>query len=456
MGMKKKPALLRTVLLEYLFSIFFVLFLSVLIPSVLLMIGVYEGWYSYANSSETAAQDAKPRIESAEKFDPSLVPVSCKYVFINNDFKTIQGNMDKANAQNAVNYAKGKYIPASLNEQYLVVKRKDGSCILYYSIRSHYNIDWMNRYLPDLEKSMLLIIALNCLFSCLGVTAVFSRRLKKQLKPLLNATKKIGGRDLDFDISPSGIKEFSDISDSISDMKSELKHSLKQQWRMEQMRKEQIAALAHDIKTPLTIISGNAELLCDTPVTKEQEEYLGYILKNSGRMEKHLEMLISLTRTEAGYTANMKTIETKGFIERISDQAKGLAASKHIEITFITKSPPLCFTADAVLLERAVMNIVSNAVDYTPEYGTIKMYICEGKKSIRFSVEDSGKGFSEKDLEFAVSQFYMGSKSRGTNAHFGIGLYICDNIAKLHHGSLIIANSLSTGGGIVTIEIPAV
>ncbi len=84
---------------------------------------------------------------------------------------------------------------------------------------------------------------------------------------------------MDFSINPTGIREIDNISFSLEQMKGALNNSLKQQWELEQARREQISALAHDLKTPLTIIRGNAELLQDTVQDETQREYNDYILK---------------------------------------------------------------------------------------------------------------------------------------------------------------------------------
>ena len=82
-----------------------------------------------------------------------------------------------------------------------------------------------------------------------------------------------------FHLQPSGIQEIDDIALSFEQMKEALNTSLTQQWRAERLRREQISALAHDLKTPLTIIKGNAELLSDTALDEIQKEYNQYILK---------------------------------------------------------------------------------------------------------------------------------------------------------------------------------
>ena len=109
---------------------------------------------------------------------------------------------------------------------------------------------------------------------------------------------------------------------------------------------------------------------------------------------------------------------------------------------------------DKELIFRGFMNIISNAVEYTPKVGVIKLHIVCSDKNLRFIITDSGQGFTKEALKSATKQFYMGDISRSSKTHFGMGLYIADSITKMHNGKLILENSPDTGGGKVTIEIP--
>lgn len=454
MDIKKKRLSLKIVFLEYLFIMALAMILAFVIPYTFFTIVGYTGLYTYANYSETEAKKVEPKIASAEKFDSNLVPASCKYAYLNKDFNVVESNMDKTDVKHAVDYVKGQYHPSSPDNCYLSIERKDGYCVLHYYIKSQYTVAWMARNLPSPDRLLIAASILNSILTCFIVTTLFAKSLKKQLQPLLDATEKIKEKDLDFEIQSSGIKEFNHILVSISDMKSELKHSLEQQWRMEQIKKDQTSALAHDIKTPLAIIRGNADLLNDTKQTGEQQEYTRYILKNAGQMEQYIKMLINLTQAEAGYEIHLGKIRMDEFINEIADGAKGLSAAKQQKIQFCKKELPQSFTADAGLLQRAIMNVVSNAVDYSPEYGKI-IFTAEGTENyVRFCIADTGKGFSKADLKQATTQFYMGDSSRNLKNHFGIGLYVTESIVKLHKGILNISNSAITGGGQVAIEIP--
>ena len=110
----------------------------------------------------------------------------------------------------------------------------------------------------------------------------------------------------------SKIREFEDALCSFSNMKDNLKISLEKQWHAEQLQREQIAALAHDLKTPLTVIQGNIDLINETELDDEQRLYADYITESSSQISIYIKTLIDISRTVAGYQLHLE--ETKSLI----------------------------------------------------------------------------------------------------------------------------------------------
>ena len=107
-----------------------------------------------------------------------------------------------------------------------------------------------------------------------------------------------------------------------------------------------------------------------------------------------------------------------------------------------------------MLLERAVMNLISNASDYAPADSEVLLSADREGEYLRILVTDSGPGFSKEAMEHGRDKFYMGDKSRSSRLHYGMGLYIADRILQQHTGRLILRNSRRTGGGEAVIKIP--
>ena len=356
--------------------------------------------------------------------------------------------------EDALSYAKGEYINQGSKRQYVLVVRDNELCVLQYFIGSQFTVSWLPDFFPSPDTLMLVLIVVNSLLVITLLTARFAKIFRKQLRPLMEATKEISERNLDFDVGHSNIKEFEDVLCSFSSMKDNLKSSLEKQWNAEKLQREQIAALAHDLKTPLTVIQGNADLISETELNKEQRLYVEYISSSSEQMRLYIRTLIDISRAATGYQLHMEDIDLPAYVEQLRGQIDALCQTKKIGLQVEIEHLPAVLPADKLLLERAIMNIVNNALDYSPQDSPILISMTGDKGSLTISVTDAGPGFSQEDLLHAEEQFYMADRSRSSNLHFGMGLFITKSIVQQHDGQLILSNSEKTGGAQVTISIP--
>ncbi len=455
MEVKKRAVTMRTVFFRYLLTLALTFAAIFSLYFVIMYFGYTAGIFLPANYSENLARQAKTTIESTKKITENMIPEGCKFAVFDKNYRIIKTNLNSEDLSEAKQYAQGTYQNYGGIKNYYFIDRQDGSCVIQYYVTTRYNSDFLNENFPKPEIMFISIFVFLCLIITFVISTFYAKSLKKHLNPLLQVTKKIKEQDLDFEISHSAIKEFDDVLLSLSDMKEELKKSLEQQWNIEQGRKEQISSLAHDIKTPLAVIKGNSELLVDSPLNEEQQEYIGFIHKNTNQIEKYVKMLIEVSKTETGFLIQPSKVNTHQFIADIHIQLNALASTKKLQVQCEEKALPSEITIDQDLMYRAIINIISNAVDYSPKSSKIYFRVETLQDNICFTIIDSGKGFSEKDIKFAATQFYTGDKSRTSKTHYGMGLYIADSIVKQHGGWLHIENSSITGGAQVTIKIPA-
>ena len=405
-----------------------------------------------ANYAEKLAQAASKEIADAEIVNEDLIPELCQYVLFDADGEVKAGNIEIDGIENAWR-AVQENVPGINGYYYTVIERDTEYCVLQYKIIAQYKSPVLRQYLPAPEK--LLPISILCLIILVVMmTAIcFGRALKKELSPLIMATEKIQNQELEFSVISSHIKEIDTVLKAVDDMRAALKKSLENQWQLEQTKKEQTLALAHDLKTPLTLAHGNAELLYDTELTEEQKEYVDYIASSSLQMQSYVQTLIEITRD--GYRLQPQNTSVPSFLHEIVEQVKGLCAGKDIHLKESFEYRVQSFLVDHDLLMRALINVFSNAVEYTPTGGTIIFEVSEENDYIVFSVSDTGIGFSAEALQHATEQFYMDDRSRNSKSHFGIGLFMADLVMRQHEGQLILDNSEETGGAKVVMKIPS-
>ncbi|MFT5871529.1 MAG: signal transduction histidine kinase [Clostridium sp.] len=454
MEVKKKAFTLKVVFFKYLLTLGLTFIVFVGLYMGIFYLGQKKGVIFTANYSEDLARRVKPSLAKAPNITENMIPYGCKFVVLNKKYEVIKTNLEGQNLLTATEYAKGTYLKNISQRSYYLIERQDGFCVLQYYVQMSYQSEFLNQHFPSPETIMIVTFVILYVFIVFIVTTIYAKNLNKNLRPLLQATEKIKEQNLDFDIKYSAVKEFNDVLLSISDMKTELKKSLKQQWNLEGAKKEQISALAHDLKTPLTIIKGNAELLSDSSLNKEQQEYIDYICKNSQQIEQYIKILIEISNSEKALFLQLEKIDSTNFIRGIHDQIEAIANTRGLEVGFIKTDIPSSIIIDQSLIQRAIMNVITNAVDYSPDNGKLCFEVKLIDNKINFIITDSGKGFSSEDIKLCTNQFYMGDCSRASKIHFGIGLYIAESFVNLHGGTLHIANSPITGGAQVTIEIP--
>ena len=377
-----------------------------------------------------------------------------EYALLDKNYQLIETTLDETELEQAMRYATTGASDQNLQKRYLLVTRENEYIVLQYYIGAQYTNEWMNKYLPSPDMLLIVLIAAGGIFVCLFLTTRFAKKLRLQLVPLFEATSEVAKQNLDFEVGHSNIKEFEDVLISFSHMKESLKDSLEQQWKAEQMQKEQIAALAHDLKTPLTVIQGNADLISETELDEEQRLYAEYISSSSEQMQLYIRTLIDISRAATGYQLHMEDIDLPAYIKQLREQIDALCQTKKIGLQVEIEHLPAVLSVDKLLLERAIMNVVNNALDYSPQDSSISISMMGDNGSLKISVTDAGPGFSQEDLLHAEEQFYMADRSRSSNLHFGMGLFITKSIVQQHDGQLILSNSEITGGAQVTISIP--
>ena len=453
MGMKK-PSSLKTAFWRFLFMLLGGLLGAVAVPFLFVTVSTTLGVTTYGNYSEIRANELAPILAATPDLSDVQIPMGIEYALLDKNYQLIETTLDENELEQAMRYATTGASDQNLQKRYLLVTRENEYIVLQYYIGAQYTNEWMNKYLPSPDILLIVLIAAGGIFVCLLLTARFAKKLRLQLVPLFEATSEVAKQNLDFEVGHSNIKEFEDVLISFSHMKESLKASLEHQWKAEQMQKEQIAALAHDLKTPLTVIQGNADLISETELDEEQCLYAEYIISSSEQMQLYIRTLIDISRAATGYQFHVEDIDLPAYVEQLQRQIGALCQTKKIGLQMEIEHLPAVLSADKLLLERAIMNVVNNALDYSQQDSSISISITGGKGNLQILVTDAGPGFSQEDLLHAEEQFYMADHSRSSNLHFGMGLFITKSIVQQHGGQLILSNSEKTGGAQVTMKIP--
>ena len=288
-------------------------------------------------------------------------------------------------------------------------------------------------------------------------TILFSRKLTKSinrpLQMLMTAAQKIGERDLDFRIDYHAKNEIGKLCDAFAGMQEALKKSLFAQWKIEQERTEMVESLAHDLKTPMSVIQGYSEALLDSAPEDEEKEqrYLAVIRENVVKASTLVrQMQVSSELEHSGTELNLQEVNVKEFLTSKIQANEMRSGQKQISIAagFADELNGL-YRIDPEKLGRVLDNLLSNSLQYTPAGGSITITAKAEPNLIRFTVTDSGPGFRPQDIARVFDKFYRGDASRGNDqGNSGLGLYIARQLVESQGGSIQASNGEPHGAKI--------
>ncbi len=221
----------------------------------------------------------------------------------------------------------------------------------------------------------------------------------------------------------------------------------------ERLRNSLLAALSHDLRTPLTILVGLAESLALTkpPLSADQLETTEAIQDEARRMTTLVSNLLDMARIESGeVTLNLQWQPLEEVVGAALDATRAMLKQHHVEVRLPRDLPLVCF--DALLIERVLVNLLENASKYTPAGSTVILAAEAVADKLAVSVADDGPGLPPGSEEKVFQKFTRGNRESATPG-VGLGLAICRAIVEAHHGRIDGANRAG-GGAAFTFTLP--
>ncbi|MGB2129489.1 MAG: hybrid sensor histidine kinase/response regulator transcription factor, partial [Flavicella sp.] len=247
--------------------------------------------------------------------------------------------------------------------------------------------------------------------------------------------------------------------------KNELRQERIEKERMEevnQMKLKLFTNISHDFRTPLTLIIGPLErMLADKLGDKFIQEQHGIMYRNASALLQLINQLLDFRKSESG---KLKLNASKGnivpFIEDVKLSFEELAKVRNINYNFKTSNKSIDLWFDKVNLKKVVFNLLSNAFKFTQDGGkiSIKISVSEKKrplqsntKFLKIVVKDNGKGIPEKNIKAVFERYYQLGEDENTRGGSGIGLSLCKNLVKLHHGTIKVKSQEGVGTSFIVL-----
>jgi len=231
-------------------------------------------------------------------------------------------------------------------------------------------------------------------------------------------------------------------------------HDVTELHRLEQVRRDFVGNVSHEMRTPLTAIKGFTETVMETESPTERATYLNIINEEADRLVAMVEDLLQLSRLESpSQTLNITPIDAAALTSHVVHLLRKKITDKDIHVSVENKKVPL-FTGDNTLLEQVLLNLLDNAVKYTPKGGHISIKYCNTDDFIRFEVSDTGPGIHPQHQKRLFERFYRADPARSRAlGGTGLGLAIVKHIIERHNGRLGM-ESIPEKGATFWFELP--
>ena len=291
----------------------------------------------------------------------------------------------------------------------------------------------------------------------IAITLIVSKTLLSPIQGMTKAAEAMADGDFSRKIKVDSKDEIGILAETFNDMAMQIETMLEELKNAEKLRREFVANVSHELRTPLTSIRTYAETISDTQGIPEdtEEEFLRVIINECDRMTKIVSDLLVLSRLDSG--TGKLTQEWFSIEKAVRDvyAAIALEARKHghvLNLEIEWKMPMI--KGDRARIEQVLMNIISNALKYTPDGGAIDIYVNRSSNEISIRVEDTGIGIPREDLGRVFDRFYRVDKARTRESGgTGLGLSIAKEIVTMHGGAIEIDSELGVGT-IVSITLP--
>ena len=282
----------------------------------------------------------------------------------------------------------------------------------------------------NLLKSQFIYIVIITLIVCIIISYLISKIISKPIIKLSNSAKEIakGNFDVSFDVDTS-LYEINELSKTLEHAKNELS-------KTDELRRDLMANVGHDLKTPLTMIKAYAEMTkdFDNLSVEKKNENMNIIIEETDRLAVLVQDILDLSKMQSKtYELKIEQFDLDELIRNVIKRYFILIDNEGYEFIYDNKES-IIINADKKRIEQVIYNLINNAVNYTGEDKKIYINIIKHKKKVIVEIKDTGKGINESDIKYIWNKYYHNEKNHKRNTFgTGLGLSIVKTILESHN-----------------------
>ncbi|MEO1098713.1 MAG: ATP-binding protein, partial [Bacteroidota bacterium] len=304
----------------------------------------------------------------------------------------------------------------------------------------------LNSYFLKLGGRAMLITLISSLI--IGSLAIWL--IMKNLNRIIATVKSFQNGEMSARIEVSEGGGINDLAIAFNEMADTIVGNIENLKSMENLRRELVGNVSHDLRTPLAVIHGYIETLMikRTSLSEEdREKYLKIILESTEKLKKLVEELFELSKLEAKQvTPKKEPFFIQELINDLIQKFEILASEKKIKLKTSTLPNKALVKADISLIERVLQNLIDNALKFTPHYGEISIDIDHTDQFVEIKVSDNGPGIPKEQIPFIFDRYHIGDKRISLdNNNTGLGLAIVKKILEIHNVTIKLSSKLNNG-----------
>lgn len=298
-----------------------------------------------------------------------------------------------------------------------------------YYVFLNTSIDPIDSTITILKNQLLIVTFVVLALSCI-IAFYISKKLSRPIASINKAARRLANGDYDVTFD-----ENSDIQE-INELATTLNHTKEVLSKNDELRRELMANVSHDLKTPLTMIKAYTEMVKDISYKDDvkREEHLNIIVEEVDRLNLLVGDILDLSSMQSNMTIiNKEEFDLIELINTILNRYKIYAITENYKFDFIYNKEKIIISADKKKIEQVIYNLVNNAINYTGDDNVVTIKVTESRKNIKVEIIDTGKGIKKEDINKIWDKYYKSDKTHKRNMiGTGLGLSIVKNIFVLH------------------------
>ncbi len=282
------------------------------------------------------------------------------------------------------------------------------------------------------------------------ITILSLRFITRNLNEMLKVIREFKNGNLDARIKIKSKDELGEFAQSFNEMADTIVQNIQDIKTMDNLRRELVANVSHDLRTPLASIQGYVETLTmksDSLTDKEKDKFMNIVLNSTASLKKLVEELFELSKLEAReYVPNPEPFSIAELVQDIQQKNQILAEAKNIKLSLSFDSNLPLVYADIGMMEKVLQNLLDNAIKFTNENGEIIFNLTKKEECVQVTIKDSGRGISSEELATIFDRYNQGQRIQTEdNKGIGLGLAIVKKILEVHNLHINVKSKVGEG-----------